>query len=405
MIHPSCLRENICIFITQVSQEQSDAHDIINNNSITTLNLTETMSNFNILKYLPKNITISTNNESRKFNLEIFERSSQVIYEFIRSKPDCKQYHININDKYNVLSKISQIFDGDKIIFKPSEIPTLKKIISSLSINCCSNFLENILDGDSNITLALNNHNIKHYVKQEKFITFKISTKNNVYQCNSFGVLFSVVICEYLQKNPNAKKFEYNFDDKFNEFQEICDLFNFNSVKVNTDNMKSLKKISEDLKIAVIKEKIDQNCQNYEKFTQMIDEQQQVVDLIEELFNWLYNIEILTVKTVTDLIIHSIWANTEENVKELAAFILHVIRTEIPLHPFLVDLLIQLEQSSNKKKKLMILMPFIIDKLKNILDEDLANCSFVYNLYKKEIISREILNEILMNAYHNESTI
>lgn len=52
MIHPSCLRENICIFITQVSQEQSDAHDIINNNSITTLNLTETMSNFNILKYL-----------------------------------------------------------------------------------------------------------------------------------------------------------------------------------------------------------------------------------------------------------------------------------------------------------------------------------------------------------------
>ena len=157
-------------------------------------------------------------------------------------------------------------------------------------------------------------------------------------------------------KNTTAKEYVYDFDDNF---QPINDLFHYQAVEITTNNMNSLKEMADDLKIESILPQIDNFINVYEEFYKNIDEQQNTVDSIEEVFNWLFDINTLNVLTVKASILDSKWIKTEDEIFELAVIFIQVIKISINLHPYLIDLLIQLNEDNNK---LSILLPFLIKK-------------------------------------------
>ena len=104
--------------------------------------------------------------------------------------------------------------------------------------------------------------------------------------------------------------------------------------------MEILKEIAEDLQIDTFLPLIEKNINECEKVSQIIDEQQNTIDSIEDLFGWLYNIEELTVESVKTSILNSNWIKTEDDIHELAAFFIEVINSQFKLHPYLIDFII-----------------------------------------------------------------
>ena len=134
-----------------------------------------------------------------------------------------------------------------------------------------------------------------------------------------------------------------------------------------------------------------------------------------------------TVKTVKFSILESKWPKTEDNVKELAAFIIQVAKKDFLYHPYIVDLLLQLDQEANEDNQLKILIPTITKQLmitafeqphttgiqqqqpyghptpnstpviskNNNYNYSMATYGFIYYLYKKEIISVDDLKKEL----------
>lgn len=127
----------------------------------------------------------------------------------------------------------------------------------------------------------------------------------------------------------------------------------------------------------------------------LIDDKVTLIDTINSLFEWLYNIQELTIETVAKNIIQSIWIKSKEDIQELISFILQVIKTRLLLHPFLIDLVISIDKLTNNEFNIMSIL---ITQLMYCFSESKLYCSFVYRLYKKGIIT---MNEIIDNIYIN----
>ncbi|KAK8843767.1 hypothetical protein M9Y10_024837 [Tritrichomonas musculus] len=150
--------------------------------------------------------------------------------------------------------------------------------------------------------------------------------------------------------------------------------------------------MAEDLQIESILGDIDKMICEYEKISETIDDQQQLIESIEELFECLYHIKEKTVKEVSRLIVESEWCKTKE---EVGAFILQVVKTKIELHCQLSELILELDQESDSSKNLEILKPFIVNKVMSSFGESKQNCSFIYNLRKKGIIQPQEVTDKL----------
>ena len=128
--------------------------------------------------------------------------------------------------------------------------------------------------------------------------------------------------------------------------------------------MKSIKKIANELNITILINQLGSILEDYDKFSQKLDEKHDSIGEISDLFDLLQNIDKITVNSVKNSIIESKWCETKENVQELAAFILKSIDSNLLIHQHLIDLLIELNSESTKLNELKILIPFIKNKLK-----------------------------------------
>lgn len=216
-------------------------------------------------------------------------------------------------------------------------------------------------------------------ISQDPFI-FIVNGKE--YKCNKYGVNVSNVIRELRSKDSSIKEYVYNFDNHNDEFQDICNVFNFKQVPITIKNMKTLLKIAEDLQIDTIIDEINNVIQSYESLIQESE-------IIDDIFYWLYQIDVLTVESITNLIYDSIWAHTEENIQELVAIILQVVRTSYKLHPYLIELITSLDELKDEGNDLHLLIPFMVKKLLFSFHKSVLYCAFIYKLSKSGHISIE----------------
>lgn len=369
------------------------------------LNLLDFKYHSYIFDHIPRSFIITTNNNIiHKFNIELLKDTSSVISNLLKESPDTLQYHLNIDDKNDVLGKFEQIYQGKTIFFNENEFSTAKRIVSLLNIIRCTDILkeEKNQEYDPKFNYCLSSQHFNNFLHKEVPQSFTIVTHNAEYKCNIFGICSSKVILDLITKDPKINKFVYDFDDDFNEFQIISDLFNFDTIEITTANMYSLKEIMNDLQITIFNEKIDKFIKMSEKVSQTIDDQETLIDSNEELFDWLYHIKENNVETVKNLIVNSNWIKTDENVQEFVAFILQVIRNDSTLHSYIIELLIMLDKESNETNSLEIMMPFLIKKLTDSFGDSLIICAFVYILNRKGFISNEQLIDMIKETL-NES--
>ncbi|KAK8842518.1 hypothetical protein M9Y10_026110 [Tritrichomonas musculus] len=381
-------------------------------------NISLLSSKFNIFDFLPRLFKITTNTGSSKFNIDILQNTSSVISGFLSTNPEQKEYHLDIDDNQNVLGKFEKMYQGECVTFEEDELPISQKITKLLNIIKCPNYLkpESLKTSEFSYSnyetgtffevvidkLSLDNFLSKNLSLQ----TFTITTNKKEYKCNIFGVYSSAVIRNLLLEDPTIESYVYNFDDEFCEFQPICDLFNFNIVNLTRNNMDSIKEIAEELQIELIIESVDNYINTSEKVSEKIDDQQTIIDSIDDLFNLLYNIKENTVEKVTHTIVDSEWSQTADKVKELAAFIIQAVKTDFLLHHYLIELIIQLDKESNETNKLEILSKFIVDQLldiafgnlyekEKIVTLNVTIFAFIFLLYKREIIEKDVLYDKL----------
>ena len=361
-----------------------------------------------IFDVIPKHFTITTNNNiPHKFNIELLKDTSPVISDLLNESPDLLEYHINIDDENDVLSKFEKIYQGKSIFFENNEKHTVDTITTLLGIDRFLDIMKNsykIFTVDRYFGLDIGN--FKGYLKNEKLQTFTIITRKTEYKCNVFGICSSKILLDLVHKDPFINEYKYDFDDEFYEFQQIADLFNFKKIEITNANMYALRDIFNDLQIIVFIEKVDKFIENAKKFSQTIDEQQSIIDSNEELFDWLYHIKERNVEAVKNFIVHSNWIKTEEKVQELVAFILQVISTDSTIQTYIIDLIIELEKEAKNSN---FLITFLIQKLNaRVLGTNLNICCFVYKLYQNKIITKEKLIYMIKYAlkmYHKSKTI
>ena len=216
-----------------------------------------------ILDIIPRLFTLTTNSGSYKFNTEILKDTSSVIMKFLKENPTNLQYHIDIKDEENVLKKIEEMYRGKLVIFDEDELPISKKFTNILNIKCCPNYMKpeslKCQEGNSEYGLGLNDgvgmsiESLNSFIENKSNRTFSITTKNNKYEVNFFGLFYSKILREIIIKDPETKEYFYDYDDEFGEFQSVCDLLNFEVVNVTINNVYSMKEIVEDLQIEFVK--------------------------------------------------------------------------------------------------------------------------------------------------------
>lgn len=147
---------------------------------------------FNILEYVPKDFTISTNNGSCKFNIDILINTSSVIADLNQSNPQDLQYHLNINDERNILAKFQQMYQGKIINFERSDLDVAHKIVDFLNINSIS------LDDSS---FQISNESLINFLDHAPLETFTIHTNKKSYKCN---ILYETILAKIRpKKNSN----------------------------------------------------------------------------------------------------------------------------------------------------------------------------------------------------------
>lgn len=119
----------------------------------------------------------------------------------------------------------------------------------------------------------------------------------------------------------------------------------------------------------------------------------------------MHRINDITVSKVTKFIIKSPWSSSDEKVYELAAFILQVVNSDIRLHHSIAELLLELENKSNKIRNLSVLIPFLIHKLLDSFGESKFNCSFLYVLRQKGIISQKDIEDKIKIGLVNQNIV
>ena len=73
--------------------------------------------NVNILKCIPREFTLTTNNGSSQFNILLLSKTSRHIKNIIQSDPKIVQYNLGINDESNTLKQIERLYQGDLVNF------------------------------------------------------------------------------------------------------------------------------------------------------------------------------------------------------------------------------------------------------------------------------------------------
>lgn len=325
--------------------------------------------NLELLEFLPRLFTITSNSGSSTFNMEFLKDVSTVIAQFLEENPQHLQYHIDIQDDKNVLDKFSQLFQGKIVEFTEEDIPISKQITELLNIINCPNFLKpdklrspesGSLEGN---LVQISKPRLSNFLSSNIPQSYTIVTNKKEYNCNKFGVLCSEIIRETVLNDPLNDRCVCNYEDEFEEFQSICNLFNFQTVNLTHNNMDSIKDICDDLKINLVLDKVNDFINDYEKVSKILDDQQTTADTIDELFELLHNIKDLKVESVKQKIIESDWIKTEDEVIELSAFFIQAIKSSFSLHQYLLDLLSQLDKESNDQNKLSLLMPSVCEQL------------------------------------------
>lgn len=163
--------------------------------------------------------------------------------------------------------------------------------------------------------------------------------------------------------------------------------------------MNSLQKFIDDFQINIVKKDLNEFINTYENTSQLIDDQKTIINSIDDIFSWLYHIKELTIEKVAKLIQQSVWVSSKENVQELAACILQVVRTDIFAHSEIIELIISLDHLSSQTENFQILYPFILKYIKSMFHINYHYSAFAYKLYQKKIFTfDEIFKE---NAYTN----
>ena len=375
------------------------------------LYLLDPQNKFDVFKFLPSTFKITTNSGSSNFNIQMLQDTSSIIYNFIENNPNKQEYHLNITDDKNVLGKFEQLYHGKSVIFEDSELPICREITSLLNIVAVPGFMKQDqmntgfqfsfpTNESPQSKVEINKSSVEQFIVNSSYFpqSFTIKTNKNEYKCNHIGIHSSNVISNFLQKNPNSDVYIFDYEDEFGEFESICNFFNFANVAITPNNMDAIKEISDELQIDLISKETDTFVDKLDKFQQKIEDQQEIIDKINELFELLYDIKQKTVQNVKNTIIESDWVKTEEDVQELAAFMLQVISSGLSLHNEMADLIVQLNEESDDSNYLKILAPFIVKKLMNSFCFTIQNCSFIYQLLKRGIIDKEEFKKKINNC-------
>ena len=226
--------------------------------------------NFDIFKYIPQQFTITTINSSGKFNKDMLTNTSSVISDFLKENPNQFQYHVDIKDDDNTISKFEQLYQGQKVTFDEYELIFTRKFTEKLNLinfpnfikpkNMKSNFDQTLYANRyrsqavdySDLSVKIGLISFKSYLQNISTCTFKIKTKKAEYKCSIFGVISSTLIRDLISKDPMIDHYFYDYEDEEGEFQFICDLFNFKRINLTRDNAEIIKEIGEDLKIDFI---------------------------------------------------------------------------------------------------------------------------------------------------------
>lgn len=350
--------------------------------------------------FLPRLFTITTQNGSYKFNIELLSDSSKTISSQLESNPNNLEYHLDIKDYKNTMKKFECIYYGLSQTFEFDELHTIRQIIKILKIDNCPIYfkpdISNVYSIPSKIEIEIERNSLQNFLNTKFQDTFTINTNHNKYQCSKLGVISSKVISELKASNPEMNEYKFDFDDENGEFEDVCNLFNFQIIKITVDNMDSLKQISDELKIEPIINSIDNFVNVYEKSVQQIDDKKVIIDIIDDISSLLHNIQTLTVESVKKSILNSIWVKTEENVQELAAYILQAARIGYKLHTYLIDLIISLDKSADDNNKLSTLLPYLINILKFSFQTTSFYSSFYLKMAQKGIVEmEEVLNDAM----------
>lgn len=234
-------------------------------------------------------------------------KASPMIKEFHQNNPTTLQYHLDINDSTNILQKFELLFQGKTIDIDKGEYPIFLQIIEMLNLQDCFNISNNPFSdtNHSKKKYCLSMTLFKNYLNSEDHKIFKIKTNKKTYICNKIGIFSSSVLADLITKDPNLDHYEYDYyddvdddDDEIDNFQIICDFFNFEKISISQKSANYIKEIAEDLKINYIIEYVDKIITKKDQVSEIIDDTQMISESVDNLFNWLYNIKEKTVKTV-----------------------------------------------------------------------------------------------------------
>ena len=309
---------------------------------------------FDVLKSMPLQFTITTKNSSGKFNTIILKDTSEVISGFLSNNPNSSEYHLDIEDSENVLGKLEQVYRGNFIKFTQKDISIYQKIKNDLQIDNLPDLMFNNHNNNnfhgwgalynrrmpntfnidaSNKEVHINFSSFSYYIENVN-PTFTIQTKKREYLCSIFAATSSKTIRDYLSTNPQSDRYFYDIDDADEEFNYINDIFNFKAVTLTSRNSDSIKNIAEDLGIGCILNTVNSFFDDKDKVSQIIDDQEDIIDSIDEIFDLLFNIDKKTVDFVVDSILKSEWSKNDENIYELAALILNVVKASSYLQKY-----------------------------------------------------------------------
>ena len=74
-----------------------------------------------LIKYIPRNFEISTNNGKYKFNKDLTNIFIPDIKDAIKENNDIKEFHFDIYDEQNVMVKVERLSKGETVDFFKSE--------------------------------------------------------------------------------------------------------------------------------------------------------------------------------------------------------------------------------------------------------------------------------------------
>ncbi|KAK8872036.1 hypothetical protein M9Y10_007794 [Tritrichomonas musculus] len=246
------------------------------------------LCNNDILKYIPRDFTLTTNNGSSIFNILLLTKTSKYIKNIIKEDPTIKQYSLDINDELNTLKQMEQLYQGNKVDF--DNFPNIQEISDILE-------MKDLKKAISMGEIILSPDFLRQCFKKNKYETFSIIFNDKIFKCNKYGVYISKVIRDFLSENPESNEFVFNLNIESDEIQPIIDFFNFSKVEIN-DNIYSIRELLDKLQItSIFSNFFDEKIKDSEALNQAIDDQPTMIESIEEIFDLLYHINEITIKS------------------------------------------------------------------------------------------------------------